>query len=366
MKDSSVKYIIIAVCLVIIIGMLILSIKEGFTVGADGFQICSTLTNCGTCSSSFGCVWCYTDAKCVSDNSANAICPRQALISTPGGCDVAHSTDASGNGGLVSVTNKVCSASSSCNSCLSIPDCFWCSTQNICSSSIDVYAQCPNDMHIFSSFSQCSLGDTTTTVPSTSSLSRSSLESLIASLTASLTSTTSSSTSTSTSTSAAPVTNASSIIPIIGLSRNLEGSLTSPAMQTVVQSLQSQGYNISNAISRRNVLAIIKAETDQVKAQKKLKLNSYVGNSVDYISDGASLDAIKNYDIRLLDLHDISQYIQSVPLEGFREGFTLGLSELQSANDYNRQSLKISGSNLQLMWFANLVAIGTLIYFING
>jgi len=348
MKDSVIKYIILGLALAIFSAMVYMSIKEGFIIGPDGFEICSTLNNCATCSGSFGCTWCATDAKCVSDNSANAVCPRQALVSSPAGCGVAYSTDTSGTG-LALPGNRVCSASNSCNSCLSIPGCFWCSTQNICTSSIDVYAKCPTDMRIYNSFSQCSLSalaPTRTLQQPTTGTTRG--------------------TTTSIADTSSPVTNASSIIPVLGLSRNSEGSFTSPSMQTVVQSLQSQGYSISNAASRRTISTAIKAEIDEVKAQKKEKLNSYVGNSVDYISDGASLAAIKEYDTRLLDLHDIFQYIQSLPLEGFKEGFAVSFETLKSANEHTKESLKTSGSSLQYLWLANLVAFGTIIYFISG
>ena len=91
----------------------------------------------------------------------------------------------------------------------------------------------------------------------------------------------------------------------------------------------------------------------------------YVANSADYVSDGASLARIKAYDTQLLDLHDISRHIERVSFEGFQEGFALNLEVLESANEYNRQSLKTSGLNIQLIYFANFVAIGTILYFVN-
>jgi len=362
MKDYVIKYMFLGFTLLIFFVIFYMSVKEGFIIGQDGFQICSTLNNCITCSSSFGCTWCATDAKCVSDNSANAVCPRQSLIVNPGSCDIQYTTDASGNG-LVADTNRVCSASSTCNSCLSIPGCFWCSTQNKCTSSINVYAECKDDMRIYSSFSQCSLNNASSNNLSSNSLL---LDYYLWGINAGSQGSPGSPGSPGSQPAAAPVTTVPSIIPILGLSRNSEGSLTLPAKQTVLQSLQSQGKSISDAASRRNVLQLIKTEADQVKALKKTKLNTYVGNSIDYVSDGASLAAIKEYDTRLLDLHDISQHIQSIPLEGFKEGFTLSYETLKSANEYTKESLNISGSGLQYLWLGNLVAIGTIIYFING
>lgn len=335
MKDSILKYLALAILLAALSTFLIVKLHEGFVIGPDGFEICSTLTDCGTCARAFGCTWCSENAVCVSDNSANAVCPRQSKIKSPDGCDSSGRTDSSG--GLVSTGDRTCSASTNCNTCLSIPGCYWCNTQKRCSSNIDVYNQCGTDMQIFRSFSQCSLVDSPVPAPSTVGAASTPSE----------------------------VSNASSIIPILGLSRNSDGSLTNAAIQTVMQSLQSQGYSITNRTSRATLMNVIKAEIDSVKAQKKANLNVYVANSADYVSDGASLARIKTYDTQLLDLHDISRHIDRVSFEGFQEGFALNLDVLETANEYNRQSLKTSGLNIQVIFLANFVAIGTIIYFVN-
>jgi len=354
MKDSILKYVALAILLAGLSTFLIVKLHEGFVIGEDGFEICSTLSDCGTCARAFGCTWCDKDAVCVSDNSANAVCPAQSKIKSPDGCNRSGRTDNSG--GLVSPGNMTCSASTNCNTCLSIPGCYWCNTQKLCSSNMDVYQKCGTDMQIFRSFSQCSLVNSPVAAQppaGTSGAGAAPFSGIVLPSTVGAASTPS------------EVSNSSSIIPILGLSRNSDGSLTNASIQSVMQSLQSQGYSITNRTSRATLMNVIKAEIDSVKAQKKANMSVYVANSADYVSDGASLARIKAYDTQLLDLHDISRHIERVSFEGFQEGFALNLEVLESANEYNRQSLKTSGLNIQLIYFANFVAIGTILYFVN-
>ena len=288
------------IILVFIIILLLISAYIGYNI-YEKFQIveCSTMKNCKSCANSFGCLWCSKSNKCVSDLSNNLLCSGESTIADPLGCDITHNTkDETLKSDFSSpLFGGQCANNKDCNTCLSSPDCFWCSTNNICTSSIDVYNKCLNDPNIYNSIEQCILKpNLQQKMPDTQS-----------------------------------------IIPVIGLSRNLDGSLSQASLKIIFDSFSSRGGPILDLKSKN-------------KALEEINKEIYF-----YLSLPES-DLVKKH---MLDLEKVSGYIEGVTINKYTESY----QDYKYENEKDKNSS--ANSMLQMVMFLDLVALGCIFYFIR-
>ena len=271
----------------------------------EQFQIleCKSIKSCKACANSFGCLWCSKSNICVSDLSNNELCPGESTVADPLGCDVVQDTTSeqlSDNTSSPLFGGK-CENNKDCNTCLSSPDCFWCATNKICSSSIHVYDDCNNDKNIYNSLEQCTLNPTVTptTPPATQS-----------------------------------------IIPILGLSRNTDGSLTQASLEIIFDSFGSRGTPIIDLVSKNAALEEI---TKEISFYESLPVSS---------------DTKKH----LMDLQKVSGFIEGTTVSKYKEGY-----QDFAYSNYENEKIKNKNANsiLQGIWIANLITLGALFYYIR-
>jgi hypothetical protein len=339
--DKSKKIVHLIIVLIIIVGFISYKVYERFQIIE-----CSTVKNCKTCAKSFGCLWCKKSKKCVSDLSKNTLCFKESTVSDPFGCDIDSVEDISGSNLNSPLFGGKCSNNKDCTTCLRTPDCLWCNNSQQCAGSVELYAKCKDDVNIFNSSQQCatSLKD----VPE----------------------------------STVPFNPNNSVIPLLGLSRNTDGSLTNSSLQIIFNSL-----SIDDSQTMDSALNRINKEMDFYKNQYKTSINTYVNNTIDYVNDPKSLDGAKTTNQRLQDLRDISRYVndygsaflkqtrpqfsskdtmdQIKEQGGFFEFFTSDTYKEKDEFDYTLQKNKLVSRNLELFWLGNLIAFGTLYYFMN-
>jgi hypothetical protein len=263
----------------------------------EKFQIveCNTLSNCKSCATSFGCLWCVKSNKCVSDLSNNLLCSGESTLADPLACDMTeNSSDFSS-----SLYGGKCEKNKDCNTCLSSPDCFWCSTNSLCTSNGDVYSKCKDDPNIYNSIEQCIL--------------KPNLQ---------------------------KTHNTESIIPIIGLSRNIDGSLTQSSLKIIFDAFASRGEPIVDLNSKNKSLEEIEKEIIFYKSLPES-------------------DDTKNH---ILDLQKVSGYIEGKTINKYLESF-----QDNSYSNYldEKQKYKSGNSMLQIIMFLNLVGVGFLFYFLR-
>ena len=343
MKNKSKNLLIFVIVLITLTGILSYKIYEKFQMVE-----CTTLTDCKSCSNTFGCLWCKTSHVCVSDISANVLCKNESTVSDPFGCDTdSASADASGTNLNSPLFGGSCSNNTDCTSCLRTPDCSWCNNSQICASSVELYAKCKDDVNIYNSTDQC--------------LTQNTIESKV------------------------PFNPNNSVIPVQGLSRNIDNSLTTPSLQIVFN-----GLNISDKDSMNSALNRVNDETNFYKNQYKTNINSYVNSTIDYVDDPKSLNDAKTTNQHLQDLRDISRYIndygsaflnqqnieqQKMSQTNTNEFFTTGKTnnyesfvDTYTSKDefsYVLQKNRYAARNLELYWFGTILTLGTLYYFMN-
>ena len=286
----------------------------------EKFQIfdCNIFTDCKSCSNSFGCLWCVKSNKCVSDLSNSIVCPQESTIADPISCNI--NNDNSGN----YIDNSTCSINTDCKSCLTTPDCFWCANTQICTSNENVYSECMNDPSIFNSIEQCVLQK-------------------------------------SNSMNTNVLSHTDSIIPVVGLSRNTDGSLTNQSLTIIFDSFSSKGMPIIDLQSKQNALQMVNNEKTLYNNKFKSYVNTYVDNSIDFVSDGNSLSNAQDIKNHIQDLNDISRYINNYDTSRYVEGFQNEENKFQ----YTIQKNRAVNTNIQLLWLGNLIAFGTLFYLIK-
>lgn len=339
--DKYKKIVYLIILLFIIVGFISYKLYERFQIIE-----CSTVKNCKTCSKSFGCLWCKKSKKCVSDLSKNSLCFKESTVSSPFGCEL-DSVEGDSNSNLNSpLFGGKCSANKDCTTCLRTPDCFWCNNSQQCAGSMELYAKCKDDVNIFNSSNQCAASKKD--VP----------ESTVA------------------------FDPKDTVIPIQGLSRNTDGSLTNSSLQIIFNSLSIEDKNTMEAALNR-----INKEMNFYKNQYKTNINSYVNSTIDYVNDPKSLDSAKTTNNRLQDLRDISRYVNDYGIAflnqsrpqfssgdtidqikeqgGFFEFFTTNTYSEKDEFDYTLQKNKLASRYLELFWLGNIVAFGTLYYFMN-
>ena len=342
------KIIPLFIILLIIVGFISYKIYEKFQIIE-----CSTVKNCKTCTKSFGCLWCKKSNKCISDLSKNMLCFQESTVSDPFGCDIDSVEDISGLTLNSPLFGGRCSNNKDCSTCLRSPDCFWCNDSQKCAGSVELYAQCKDDATIYNSSNQCS--NSKSTVP----------ESTI------------------------PFDPKDTVIPMQGLTRATDGSLTKPSLQIIFDSLSIQDMNSMDTALNR-----ITKEMNFYKNQYKTNMNTFVDNTIDYVTDTTSLNNAKINNQRLDDLRDVSRYVndygtaflnqtrpqfsskdtmdQITGQDGIIDFFTNKSKELfvdtyvqKDVFDYNLQKNKLASGYLELFWAGNIIAIGILYYFMN-
>lgn len=315
--------------LYIIIIILVIIVSLTYKI-CEKFQIvdCSTLTNCKACTNMFGCLWCAQSNKCVSDLSNATLCPQENTIADPMGCDDISDVsnnyiDNSGNGSIdnnnSTFTGGKCSVNTDCKSCLTSPGCFWCANKEICSSNEDVYSDCADERNIYNSINQCSLQKSISmNYPSTES-----------------------------------------IIPVQGLARNTDNSLTTQSLKIIFDSFAAKGNPIIDSQSKQNALQMVNNEKEFYNNKYKSYVNTYVDNSIDYNTDDKSLSSAKDIENHIQDLNDVSRYINNYNTSQYVEGYQ---NHQEDKFQYVSQGNKNISFKLQMLWLGNLIALGTLFY----
>lgn len=346
MAKSKINLVVLSIVLVIIVGVISYKVLEHFQI-----LECSTINNCRSCSNAFGCVWCIRTKKCISDLSANMLCAGSSRVASPLGCESGSLVDSSGANINSPLFGGSCSANNNCDSCLKSPDCFWCNNLKICAGSVELYRKCKDDTTIYNSLYQCS--SATTSTPSDTST---------------------------------PFNPADTVIPITGLSRNTDGSLTLSSLQIIFDSFAGKGKPIQDTQSKNDALNQINKEMTFYKNNYKTSINTYIDNSIDYVSDPKSLNDAKQIDQQIQDLKDISRFVNNYNVgrrridvaSDFSNEF-VGTNEYASPYaepfvdtytahlDYNNTKQQYLGAKAQIQtfYFINLVALGTLFYFMN-
>lgn len=361
---------------IIIISIIILFVVVIFATNYENFAIrfnansdrefadCSGITDCATCTDTFGCTYCKGSKKCVSDLNTNRLCPREDLASSSGGCGEDNSIE---NTRYRNRNYGDCSGVSDCRECLSSPGCYWCDTQKKCTSNINVYNTCRNDPKIFNSLGECTNSNTLSYNPSEYPNPRANSNTLPTSSNPRAipnTLPTSSSSSPSAGSSSTTLADTmSSIIPIVALSKDTNGNLSESSLKTIVDSMKRDGYNFSTDSGKQNALTVIFNQKIQLRNIHKNHVKEYISNSLDYVSDGTSLSRAKDVEEKIKELDDLSRYIEAIKVEGFKEGFlddVLGKEIVNNENiiQHNTQNK----TYIQLLWLANIVALGTFLY----
>jgi hypothetical protein len=279
--------------------------------------------------------------------SKNTLCFRESTASDPNGCEIDVAEDISGTQLNSPLFGGKCSANKDCTSCLRSPDCFWCNNSQQCAGSVELYAKCKDDINIYNSTYQCA--SSKVDIP----------ESTI------------------------PFDIKDSVIPLQGLTRNTDSSLTKSSLQIIFNSL-----SVEDSASMNKALNRITKEMDFYKNQYKTSISTYVNNTIDYVNDPKSLDSAKNTNQRLQDLRDISRYVndygnaflierrrpefdskdtaQQILDQGdYFEFFRADTYKEKGEFDYTLQKNKQVSRNLELLWLGNIIALGTLYYFMK-
>jgi len=351
---------------------------------------CSDITDCKSCADRLDCTFCKSSNKCVDASETTRLCPRESTVNTPEACGLTGLiTDPSGN-----LSNRVygqCSTATNCNECMSTPACYWCSNQRKCVSNRDVYNECRDD-NIVDSLSRCSGNsgpryseNVDTTTPSRGAPLPGFSESESTYMTSPTTVSTESEFIQSTGGGLVPnstrpfygdpggrVSNSSgnnqvsqypndSIIPVLGLSRTSNGLLTDSSIQIIMDGLKSRGYTLRDTSSKNAVLQKIKEELDYYENTLNTNVSTYVSSSLDYVSDGRTLNKVRNNRQHIQDLKDISRYVEAINTTSFTEAYMDLDTEKIKFNDSVQQA-NASNFNIELLWFANLVVLGFIFF----
>jgi hypothetical protein len=304
---------------------------------AEDCITCSSYTNCKTCSSEDPCTWCKTSNKCVNSSSANSLCPRESKAVDPRACE---DTNIASNRGIEYV-NGVPYGVTYDGSRNKIRD------QNpyqfdVVSSRSAIQTQL--NMGAYSSNPYSSDGVVTNPVgPSVNNPSSNTFDYSDISL-------------------SYP---GNSVIPILGLQRDNTNHLTKESLRTVLSAARVSGL-VTTGGSKQALLDAIRNESNFYIEQKKNYIKRFVDNSIDYINDEEALFKIRDIDIKIMDLNDISGYVKGV--EGFKSKFKEGYQNLHKKDifEYELEKNKSAAKYIQYLWCINLIGIGTFLYFINN
>ena len=172
----------------------------------------------------------------------------------------------------------------------------------------------------------------------------------------------------------------SSVLPISGLRRNDDDTLTDDARNTIIDGLKSRDIDLNNMESRKKIVAdLIRLFCSLSKQYGFLLLQERNEERVKILTE-------KN--IMIVDILTISRHIMKLPIaEGStgsvndidispmleklkkeREGFKMGLKEGFSDEvqkymvDVSREKNRLASNYLGIYGFLNLFAVGLLIY----
>uniref|UniRef100_A0A6C0D7U2 PSI domain-containing protein n=1 Tax=viral metagenome TaxID=1070528 RepID=A0A6C0D7U2_9ZZZZ len=334
---------------------------------------CDEIKDCKTCANRLDCTFCKTSNKCVKASKSEELCPRESTVTTAEACGLTSLVeDSSGN--LTTNLYGQCSSATNCNQCMSTPACYWCSNQKKCVSNIQVYEECMDDK-IISSLSQCSNKNEPTysedisgvifsnaVLPSQvseDSVTISSSETIVPS-TNNVIGPNNSISFSSMKSNISEYPN-DSIIPVLGLSRTSTGLLTDNSIQIIIDALKAKGYTLKDSASKNSVLSLIKKETDYYNNLLKNNVSSYVNNSLDFVSDGTSLNKARNIRQHIEDLNIVSRYVEAINTSTFVEAY-IDLDISKTKFEDTVQLAKATNFNIELLWVANLVVLGFIFF----
>ena len=151
----------------------------------------------------------------------------------------------------------------------------------------------------------------------------------------------------------------------MGLGRDINDHLTRQSLITVVQSAKNLGYSVSTEGEKKKLLDDIDKEKNFYINQKKEYMKKYLNNSIDYLNDTESLKKVKNLDMKIMDLSDISGFIKGINVKtsDFIEGYQA--INQKDVFDYTLQKNGYANGYLEYLWMINLIALGAFVYFIN-
>ena len=208
---------------------------------------------------------------------------------------------------------------------MQVADCFWCDTSKICVSNNDVYNLCKNDK-IYDSLLQCNLNNNMIPLDYQKE----------------------------------------SIIPVLGLSRGTDDTLTESSLKIILDSLKARGYSTEDSESKNELLTLVKAEQDYYSNLYTGSISSYIANGIDFKVDEPSLLKAKNVQSHIQDLKDVSRYIHSQKIEGFIGSFIEGFDNKVDTvlSLYKDSTTKTNYVNLsiKIIWAANCIALGSVFF----
>ena len=141
--------------------------------------------------------------------------------------------------------------------------------------------------------------------------------------------------------------------------------LSKESLKTILSAAKVSGL-VTASGSKQALFDAIKKESEFYIEQKKSYMKKFYNNSVDFINDEDSLLKLKEIDIKIMDLNDISGYAKGV--EGYQSKFVEGYQHLDKKEvfEYELEKNKNLKGNIQFLWCLNLVGIGAFLYFINN
>ena len=403
------RIIKIIVGIILLVFTVVLSLKsyEKFTV-----TNCTSITDCKRCANTMGCTYCSVAKKCVNIQNEKTACPNDSHFPV----DTFHNT---------AEDCIDCSGVTSCVTCSKLDPCAWCKTSNKCVDASKRTTLCPRESWVIaqdpkygiSSEQLCGVtrtdisgipytynreaseseirrqlasgaynlyGDVSGASTTTGGSATSSGGSTTTSGGSTTTSGGSTTTSGGTTTFGTPTTrwesnigtsfdysdpsleySGTSIIPILGLGRDINDHLTRQSLITVVQSAKNLGYSVSTEGEKKKLLDDIDKEKNFYINQKKEYMKKYLNNSIDYLNDTESLKKVKNLDMKIMDLSDISGFIKGINVKtsDFIEGYQA--INQKDVFDYTLQKNGYANGYLEYLWMINLIALGAFVYFIN-
>ena len=151
----------------------------------------------------------------------------------------------------------------------------------------------------------------------------------------------------------------------MGLSRDISDHLTRQSLITIIQAAKNLGYTVSTEREKQKILEEIQKEKNFYINQKKEYMKKYLSNSIDYIDDSNSLKKVKELDMKIMDLGDISGFIKGINVK--TSDFIEGYQNINQKDvfDYTLEKNKSMNGQLEQLWMLNLIAIGAFVYFIN-
>ena len=349
MKLQNKNMLLIGIFLLLLTLFLIYKTYEGFQ-NTD----CTSITDCKTCSVTMGCTFCSNASKCVNSVNQYSACPNDTYLNSPDDC-------------------IDCSKVTDCKTCAGLNPCAWCKSSNKCVSSSNTSTLCPGESTSVDPNS-CALTNYDISGVDASGFnvsdSISALQDQLDSGVYDSNNPIQLSTQSPNSSSSFEYADISlqypgtSIIPILGLSRDINGHLTQASLKSIVQSAKNSGYVLNTSNDKQKLLDDVAKESNFYITTKKSYMKKYLDNSVEYVDDSDSLKHIQELDTKIMDLNDISGFIKGLNVSGFTEGYSNKDEKDIFNNDTLLKNNAISGY-LQFLWIVNLVGIGTFLYFLN-